>query len=56
MPRSRRILRAVERMGPWAMAAGPVCPEPVLRSGRGHGSERPVYRKKTKQNKTKHLK
>uniref|UniRef100_A0A8C9E6T2 Uncharacterized protein n=1 Tax=Phocoena sinus TaxID=42100 RepID=A0A8C9E6T2_PHOSS len=34
---------------PWwrsAMAAEPARPEPVLRNGRGHNSERPAYRKK----------
>ena len=30
------------------MAAEPARPEPVLRNGRGHDSERPVYRKKKK--------
>ena len=30
------------------MAAEPVRPEPVLRNGRGHNSERPAYRKKKK--------
>ena len=36
------------------MAAEPVRPEPVLRNGRGHNSERPVYRKnKTKQSRMK---
>ena len=30
------------------MAAEPAHPEPVLRSGRGHSSERPTYRKKKK--------
>ena len=28
------------------MAAEPARPEPVLRNGRGHSSERPAYRKK----------
>ena len=30
------------------MAAEPARPEPVLRNGRGHNSERPAYRKKKK--------
>ena len=30
------------------MAAEPARPEPVLRNGRGHNSERPVYRKEKK--------
>ena len=30
------------------MAAEPALPEPVLRNGRGHDSERPAYRKKKK--------
>ena len=30
------------------MAAGPARPEPVLRNGRGHSSERPAYQKKKK--------
>ena len=55
MPRSGRIPRAAERLGPWVMAAGPVRPEPVLRSGRGQSGERPAYRKKTKQKKTKQI-
>ena len=32
------------------MAAEPAGPEPVLRKGGGHGSERPAYRKKKKKN------
>ena len=34
------------------MAAGPAHPEPLLRNGRGHNSERAAYRKE-KQNKIK---
>ena len=34
------------------MAAEPARPEPVLRNGRGHNSERPAYRKKTKKPQT----
>ena len=48
MPRSRKIPHAVKQLGPWAMAAEPARPEPVLRNGRGHNSERPAYRKKNK--------
>ena len=33
---------------PWAMAAEPARPEPVLRKGRGYNSERPTYRGKKK--------
>ena len=33
------------------MATEPARPEPVLRNGRGHNSERPVYRKKKKKKK-----
>ena len=40
-----------ERLGPWVMAVEPACPEPVLRNGRGHNSERPAYRKKKKKKK-----
>ena len=50
MPRSGKIPRAAERLGPWAMVAEPARPEPVLRNGRGHNSERPAYRKKKKKN------
>ena len=46
MPRSGRIPRAAERLGPWDVAAGRARPEPVLRGGGGHSSERPAYRKK----------
>ena len=38
------------------MAAKPVRPEPVLRNGRGHDSERPAYRKKKKKKKKKEKK
>ena len=48
MPWSGRIPHAAERLGPWAVAAGPACPEPVLRSGRGHNGERPAYHTHTK--------
>ena len=48
MPWSRKIPQAAERLGPCAMAAEPAHPEPVLRDGRGHSSERPAYRKKNK--------
>ena len=34
--------------GPVTMAAEPARPEPVLRNGRDHNSERPAYRKKKK--------
>ena len=44
MPRSGKIPHAVERLGPWATAAGPARLEPVLRSGRGRDGERPVHR------------
>ena len=37
------------------MAAEPAHPEPVLHDGRGHNSERPVYRKKKKRKKIKSL-
>ena len=47
--RSGRIPRAVERLGPWAVATGPARPEPVLRGGRGRSSDRPAYRKKKKE-------
>ncbi|XP_049569015.1 11-beta-hydroxysteroid dehydrogenase 1 isoform X2 [Orcinus orca] len=40
------IPRATERLGLRAMAAEPACPEPVLRNGRGHSTERPAYHKK----------
>ena len=39
---------AAERLGPWAMATEPAHPEPVLRNGKGHNSERPASRKKHK--------
>ena len=39
---------AAERLGPWAMAAEPARPEPVLLNGRGHDSERPAYHQKKK--------
>ena len=48
VPRSRKIPHAAERLGPWAMAAGPARLEPVLRNGRGHGGERPAYHTQTK--------
>ena len=35
------------------MAAEPARPEPVLRGGKGHDSERPLYRKNKNKNKTK---
>ena len=54
VPRSGKIPHATERLGPWAMAAEPACPEPVLRNGRGHNSERPAYRKKKKGKKRKY--
>ena len=47
VPQSGRIPHSTERLGPWAIAAGPACPKPVLRNGRGHNSERPAYCKKT---------
>ena len=34
--------------GPVTVAAEPARPEPVLRNGRDHSSERPAYRKKKK--------
>ena len=46
VPRSGKIPHAAERLVLWATAAGPVRPEPELRNGRGHGSERPAYRKR----------
>ena len=38
------IPRAAERLGPWATPTEPVRLEPVLRSGRGRGGERPAHR------------
>ena len=52
MPRSGKISHAAEQLGPWAMASEPERPEPVLRNGRGHNSERTAYRKKKKENYT----
>ena len=46
VPRSGKIPHAAEQLGPCAMAAEPVRPEPVLRNRRGHNSERPTYSKK----------
>ena len=43
-PRSGRIPRAAERLGPWATIAGPACLEPVLRNGRGRNGGRPAHR------------
>ena len=51
VPRSGKIPHAAERLGPWAMASEPAHPEPVLRNGRGHTSERTAYRKKKKKKK-----
>ena len=51
VPRSGKIPHAAERLGPWAVAAGPARPEPVLHGGRGHSSEGPAYRKKKKKKK-----
>ena len=48
VPRSGKIPHAAERLGPWATAAESARPQPVLRNGRGHNSERPAYRKKKK--------
>ena len=56
MPLSGKIPHAAERLGPWAMAAEPARPEPVRHNGRGHGSERPAYRKKQKQKQKKQTK
>ena len=53
VPWSGKIPHAAERLGPWAMAAEPARPEPVLRNGRGHNSERPTYRKEKPPKKTK---
>ena len=49
VPQSGKIPHAVERLGPWAVAAEPARLEPVLRNGRGHNSERPAYRKKKRE-------
>ena len=43
VPRSGRIPRAAERLGPWATATEPAHLEPVLRTGRGRDSERPAH-------------
>ena len=43
-PRSGRIPRAAERLGPWATVAEPAHLEPVLRNGRGRDGERPAHR------------
>ena len=44
VPWSGQIPHAAERLAPWAMAAESARPEPVLRNGRGHNSERPTHR------------
>ena len=43
-PWSGGIPHAAEQLGPWATITEPVRLEPVLRSKRGHDSERPVHR------------
>ena len=42
-PWSGKILHAVEQLGPWATITEPARLEPVLRSKRGHDSERPAH-------------
>ena len=43
-PWSGKIPHAAEQLGPWATIAEPARLEPVLRSKRGHDSERPTHR------------